>query len=77
MYGRFGPREMGLSSLRTQVPILKHEGGLMIFLGCFSSTDTGQSIAIRGIRKSEDYVKILDENQLSAQNLNLSQLFTF
>ena len=38
----------------------------MVFSGCFSSTETGQLIAIRGIMKSEDYIRILDENlQLS------------
>ena len=34
----------------------------------------GKSIAIRGIMKSEDYIKI---QQLSAQNLDLNQRFTF
>ena len=39
---------------------------------------TGQLIALRGIMKSEDDIKILDENlQLSVQNLDLSQQFTF
>ena len=51
------------------VPTLKH-GSSMMFWGCFSSRGTGQFIAIRGVRKSEDYIKILDENlQLSVQNL--------
>ena len=31
-------------------------------LDCFSSKGTGQLIAMRGIRKSEDYIKVLDEN---------------
>ncbi len=49
-----------------------------MFWGCFSSRGTGQLIAIRGIMKSEDYIKILDENlQLSVQNLDLSRQFTF
>ena len=43
-----------------------------MFWGCFRSTRTGQLIAIRGIMKSEGYIKILDKNlQLSAQELNL------
>ena len=46
----------------------------MMFWGCFSSRGTGQLIAIEGIMKSEDYMKILDENlQLSAQNLVLGR----
>ena len=34
----------------------------MTFLDCFSPKGTGQLIAIRGFKKSEDYIKILDEN---------------
>ena len=35
-------------------------------------------IVIRGIMKSGDYIKILDENLLlSAQNLHLGRQFTF
>ena len=53
-------------------------GGLMIFLGCFSSRGTGQLIAIRGIMKFVDCIKILDENlQLSEQNVDVDQQFTF
>ena len=49
-----------------------------MFWGSFSSRGTGQSIAIRGITKSEDYIKILNENlQLSVQTLDLGQWFTF
>ena len=49
-----------------------------MFWSCFSSRRTGQIIAIRGIMKSEDYIKILDENrQLSVQNLDFSLQFTF
>ena len=44
-----------------------------MFWGYFSSRVIGQVIAIRGIMKAEDYIKILNENlQLSAQNLDLS-----
>ena len=44
----------------------------MIFWSCFSSKRTGQLIAIRGIMKSEDDIKIPGENlQLSMQNLDL------
>ena len=47
----------------------------MMFWGCFSSRGIGQLIAIM---KSEDYLKILDENlQLSMQNVDLGQWLTF
>ena len=50
----------------------------MILWGCFSLRRNEQLIAVRGIMKSEDYIKILDENlQLSAQNLDLGQQFSF
>lgn len=63
---------------KNTVATLKHGGGSMMFWGCFSSRGTGQLIAIRGIMKSADYIKILDENlQLSAQNLHLGRRFTF
>ena len=53
-------------------------GGLMMFSGCFSSRATEQLNLIRGIIKSNDYIKILEENlQLSMQNLHLSRGFTF
>ena len=45
---------------------------------CFSSKETEKLIVIRGIRKFEDYIRILDENlQISAQNLDPGLLFTF
>ena len=48
-----------------------------MFLGYFT-TKTGKLVAIREIIKSEDYIKILDENQqLSEKNLDLHQQFTF
>ena len=51
---------------KNTVLTLKHGGSLMMFWGCFSSRKTGQLIAIWGIMKSEDYIKILGENlQLS------------
>ena len=63
---------------KNTVPTLKHGGSLKMILDCFSSRGSEQLIAIRGIMKSEDYIKILDENlQLSAQNLNLVQWFSF
>ena len=52
---------------------LKHGDSLMMF-----SKGTGQLIAITGIMKSEDYIKILDENVwLSVQNLDLGWWFNF
>ena len=61
------------------MPTLKYGGSSMIFFfGCFSSRGTGKLIPIRGIMKSKDYIKILDENvQLSVQNLELGQWFDF
>ena len=62
---------------KNPMPTLKDGGGSMLW-GCFSSKGTGQLIAIRGIMKSEDYINTLDENlQLSAQNLDLGQWFTY
>ena len=63
---------------KNTVPTLKLGSSSMMFWGCFSSRETGQLIAIRGIMKSEDYIKILDENlQRSVQILDLCQQFTF
>ena len=60
-----------------KVPTLKYEDGLM-FWGCFSWKGTGQLISIRGIMKSEDHIKILNENlPLLVQNLDQGQQFTF
>ena len=62
---------------KNTVPKLKHGGVSMMFSGCFSSRGMGQLIIIRGIMKSEDYIRILDENlQLSAQNSELCWRFT-
>ena len=74
---RFGKRTVRLSSQRT-VPTLKRGDGSMMFWSCFSLSGIGKLIAIRGIMKSEDYIKIWDENlQLSAQNLDLGWWFIF
>ena len=52
---------------------LKNRGNSMIFWACFSSRVT----VISGIMKSEDDIKVLDENlQLSAENLHLGLQFT-
>ena len=59
-------------------PLAQKRWGLMMFCGCFSSRGTGQLIALRGIKKSEDYIKILDENlQLLAQNLGSKLVIYF
>ena len=56
------------------VPALKY-GGISIM---FSSRVIGKLIAIRGIMKSEDYIKMLDKNQqIPTQNLDLARWFTF
>ena len=47
---------------KNTVQTLKYGGGSMMFSGCFSSRGTGQLIAIRGIMKPENYIKIHDEN---------------
>ena len=63
---------------KNAVPTSKHGGSSMKFWSCFSLRGTGQLILIREIKKSEDYIKILDKNlQLSAQNLDLGWQFTF
>ena len=61
-----------------KVPTLKHRGDLMMFWGCLNSRGTKQLIGIRRIKKSENYIKILDENiQLSVQYLDVGWQFTF
>ena len=50
----------------------------MIFWDCFTSSDTGKSVAIEGIVKSNDYITILDENlDISAQNLGIGKRWVF
>ena len=61
MYRRFGEMKNKAFLPKNTVPTLKHGGSLM-FSGCFSLRRTGQLLAIRGIMKSEDNIKILDEN---------------
>ena len=41
---------------------IKTWSGSMMFWGCFSSVGTGELIAIRGMMKSDDCIKTLDEN---------------
>ena len=48
----------------------------MIFLFCFSSQDMGQLIEIRGIMKSEGYIKMKTFNYQS-KVLNPGRRFTF
>ena len=63
---------------KNTVPTLKHEGTLIMFLGYFSSREMGRLIAIRGIIKSEDYIRILGETlQLSEEILYLGQRYNF
>ena len=62
--------------LKNTVSALKHGGSSMMFWDCFISKNW--IIAVRWITKSEKYTKILDKNlQLSSQNLDLGQRFTF
>ena len=50
----------------------------MMFRGCFSSSGTGNLVAIDGIMRSDDYIRILDENlKLSALSLGLGRRWTF
>ena len=52
---------------KNTVSTLKHGEASVMFLGCFSSRETGRLNAIREIMKSENYIEIMDENlQLSA-----------
>ena len=63
---------------KNTVPTLKHGIGSVIFGGSFNSGGTEQLIATREIINSDDYIKILVENlQLSEQNLDLGRRFTF
>ena len=48
-----------------------------MFWVCFNLKEAGQLIAIRGVMKFEEYIKILEENLLlSVQNLDIDQGFT-
>ena len=72
MYRRFGPKKSEAFLQKNTVSTLKQRCTLIMFWALFSSKGTGQLIAIRGIMKSQDHIKILDENlQLSVQNLDL------
>ena len=64
----FGKRKMRLSFQKhTNIKAPSQLGDI---LGCFSSTGTERFIATERIMKSEDYIKIPEENlSLSAQNL--------
>ena len=63
---------------KNTVPTVKHGGGSLMFWGAFSSSGTGKLVAIKGIMKSEHYIRILDENlKVSAQNLGLGRCFIF
>ena len=78
MYRRLVHKNSEAFLPKNAVPGLKTGGSSMMFSGCFSSRGTGQLIAIRGIMKSEDYIKILDKNlQLSVQDFDLVWQFTF
>ena len=75
MYRIFGKRKVRLSSQSANIKTWKQ---LNDVFGCLNSKGTGQLIAIREIMKYEDYINLLDENlQLSVQNLDLGQWFTF
>ena len=63
---------------KNTVPTVKHGGGSMMFWGCFSSSGTGNLVAIDGIMRSDDYIRILDENlKPSALSLGLGRRWAF
>ena len=72
MYRRFGEKKVKLSPKNT-VPRKWFNNVFRLFL-----LKKDWTIAIRRIMKSEDYIKILDENlSLSMENLDLGCWFTF
>lgn len=63
---------------KNTVPTVKHGGGSLMFWGAFSSSGTGELIPIKGIMRSEDYIKVLDDNLMSTVlRLGLGRRFIF
>uniref|UniRef100_A0AAZ3S4L4 Uncharacterized protein n=1 Tax=Oncorhynchus tshawytscha TaxID=74940 RepID=A0AAZ3S4L4_ONCTS len=60
------------------IPKVKHGGGRIMLLVCFSVAGTGRLVRIEGKMNGAKYTEILDENLLqSSQDLRLEQRFTF
>ena len=68
MYRRIDAKNGEAFVSKNIMPTLKHGGSSMIFWGCFSSRGTGKWIAIRGLMKSEDYIKTVSWGHYKAMS---------
>ena len=55
------------------IPTVKHGGGGIILLGCFSAAGTGRLVRLEGQMNGAKYREMLQ----SAQDLRLGRMFTF
>ena len=54
------------------IPMVKHGGGSIMLLGCFSAAGTGRQVRIKGKMNRAKYREIVDENLVqSDQDLRL------
>ena len=62
---------------KNTIPTVKHGGGSIMLLGCFSSAGTGALVRTEGKMVGANYRKIIEENLLtSARKLKLGRKFT-
>jgi hypothetical protein len=51
------------------IPTVKHGGGRILLLGCFSSSGTGRLVSIEAKMNRAKYREILDENLLRGSQI--------
>ena len=60
------------------IPTVKHGGGCIMLLGCFSLAGTGKLVRIEGMMDTAKYREILEGNLFqSSGDLRLGRRFTF